>query len=197
MARTHVGECPALFLEAFDELAQGITAPFARGVLHAVGNDGDHGGGVLVILDALMQLGQRLTHGVEQRRATTRVIVIKVPHTGDRLVGQMQTNGRQATSTGVKREQGQVVLLRVGKIFLRLLDGGDGLVDAIDGHLLQSAHRAALVNDDQVVDLRFLGVTLLSGSCILLPVHTISHGGVLAVVSSRIPVFLKRVVHSQ
>ena len=161
VAGAHVGEGPAFFLELLDEMAQGLARPLARGVFHAVGDDGDHGCGVLVVLDEVMQARQRLAHRIKQRRAATGMVVVEIRDLGNGHGGHVQADGWHGGASRVKREQGEVVLLGVGKVFLRLLDGGDGLVDTANRYFLQTAHRAALVYDDEVVDLCLLGVDSL------------------------------------
>ena len=89
------------------------------------------------------------------------MIIGEVRDLGNGHCCHVQTNGRHAIVPGVKREQREVVLLGVGKVFLGLPDGGDGLVNATDGCLLQPTHRATLINDNQIVDLCFLGVNCL------------------------------------
>ena len=86
---------------------------------------------------------------------------MEVMHAGDGHGIDVGADERHAATAFVKAHQCEEVLLLVGKIFLRLPDGGDGLVDAADGHLLQATHRAALIDDDEVVDVGLVGVNSL------------------------------------
>ena len=58
VARAHIGEGPTLFLELLDEMTQRLTRPLAGSILHAIGDDGDNGSGVLVVLDVIVQTRQ-------------------------------------------------------------------------------------------------------------------------------------------
>lgn len=123
---------------------------------------------------------------------------MEVTHAGDGHRVDVGADGRHTAITLIKAYQREEVLLLVGKIFLRFSDGGDGLVDAADGHTLQTTHRAALIDDDEVVDVELLGVHTLPCQAVAslsFLIHTIPRGASFVGLLGRTLVSLKWIFH--
>ncbi len=126
------------------------------------------------------------------------VIILETVDSDDGHVIEVCADWGHIAVTSVKGHQREVMLLGVAKVFLCLLDGGDSLGDATDGHLFQPTHRAALVDDDEVVDLCLLGVYLPVGrpAAVLMTVLGTAVVVVLTCLLILSHDFLKRIPHN-
>ena len=142
-------EGPSHFLEAVDEPHHLIHGVVGGGILHAVGDDGDDAGGVLVCCCHGLELGERGAYGVEERSAAAGLIVVMgdVAGVGHRDVLAEIAGGGASRLEGIDRYEH---VLCVGVSGLEQLCHIDCLVAAGDGGVDAAAHGARLVEDDEV-----------------------------------------------
>ena len=143
-----VHDGPAFPAEPVDHLLDGLSRVLPGCVLQAIGDHGDED--LVPFLDFPLEGGDGHAHRVIERRAGARVVIglCQILHIGDGLIVDYGLDVRVDGIESHKRET--VVLVRIS--VLGLAGGLNGLIGPGQGLVVDTVHRAALVEDEHVVD---------------------------------------------
>lgn len=156
LVRANEGERPALLAEGVDQFLHHGGRIVGGTVLEPVRDDGHED--VVALLDDCLQFRNGKAHCVVERSAAGGGVLVlaQVFHLVDG-VAENQRPHVGPPSPGVECDEGDhLVVVRV--LLLRLPDGLERLVRPGECLGADSAHRAAFVEDDQIVDVGFGGV---------------------------------------
>ena len=143
---THVGEYPAFLPEAFYVSLDKFTVKLTGGILQAIRDDGhEHG---FSLPHFRNQGADAETHRIIERCAAVRSVIF-----GGYVFGLADRRIIEDGSglPGIERHEGDM-LLQFRMILRRRADGLKRFIGTADGHVANAAHRAAFVEDDEVVD---------------------------------------------
>lgn len=151
-----VGESPALLAQGIHQLADHLRVVDVGTVFESVGNDGhEH---VVAVLDDFLQPADGEAHRIVEGRAAGRRILFfpQVLHLVDGVAEDQRADLRTSGS-GVEGHEGDHLMV-VRVLLLRGADRRERFVGARESLLPDGGHRAAFIEDDQVVDSGFGGV---------------------------------------
>ena len=139
-------EGPVLLLQLLNHRADHLQRPFLAAVLLAVGDDGHQH--MVAILYLGVNLGNSFANSIVERCATTRIVGFPVEVFGLQGSGIVIVPGGVTAVEGEQSDKLDLVWI----FLLHLTDGLQGFVHASESLFADDRHRAALVDNNQVVD---------------------------------------------
>lgn len=148
MIGADIGKGPVTLSKPIDEIPDRRASVFPAGILHTIGQHSDQTPRLRLVPDRLLQFGATETYGIIQRCHGLGFVagVVEGLQAGHGLA-----DDQAADAHTIKGDQGDEMVL-IWKFLLTGLNGLHQLVESGNGLLFYGFHRAAFIENDQVMD---------------------------------------------